>query len=139
MVTSDRPGLEVSKGEGQWRLVLPLDPIPCPRPRFARGVAYYPARYTSWRDAVREHLSDVPLPEPNDDTWTVLLHLWCKRPAKPANHYPKGDVDNYAKSVLDAIQGVAFFHDDKQVTRLHVTKDYHKHGHMVIEFIPNEE
>lgn len=136
MATSETiPVLDIARGGGEWRLTLPVDPQPCPRPRFARGGrAYYPSRYTSWRDAVREHLDDVPLPKCNDKTWAVDIQFWCRRPAKPVNPYPIGDVDNYVKSVLDAIQGVAFFHDDKQVVRIHATKAYAKYGCIISTF-----
>jgi Holliday junction resolvase RusA-like endonuclease len=43
--------------------------------------------------------------------------------AKNAPPYPKCDVDNLAKGVLDALNGVAFA-DDSQIVELHVTKSY---------------
>jgi Holliday junction resolvase RusA-like endonuclease len=48
----------------------------------------------------------------------------CDRPHKPANAYPRGDVDNYTKAVLDQLQGNGWFEDDAQVTQLRVTKAY---------------
>lgn len=39
------------------------------------------------------------------------------------------DVDNLAKSVLDALQGMNVFHDDKQVTDLQVSKRFAEPGH----------
>lgn len=39
------------------------------------------------------------------------------------HHTKKSDCDNLAKSVLDALNGIAY-HDDSQVSELHVTKGY---------------
>jgi Holliday junction resolvase RusA-like endonuclease len=38
-------------------------------------------------------------------------------------HTKKPDCDNMAKSVLDALNGVAY-HDDSQIVKLHVSKQY---------------
>lgn len=37
--------------------------------------------------------------------------------------YPREDVDNLAKGVLDALNGIAYL-DDSQITRLLITKEY---------------
>jgi len=39
---------------------------------------------------------------PIDGPLAVGVECVCKRPAKPARGYPMGDVDNYAKGILDA-------------------------------------
>ena len=68
------------------------------------------------------------LPAPCILPCRVFLEFVRKSPKKPANDFPMGDVDNYAKAVLDSIQGLAFFEDDKQVTDLRVMKRYAAKG-----------
>lgn len=52
----------------------------------------------------------------------------CARPAKPANTYPVGDIDNYLKAIWDSLQGRLFFKDDKQIERVTATKRYSLSG-----------
>ena len=63
---------------------------------------------------------------------SVVIDLVFARPkshlrktglAKDAPRYPRPDVDNATKAVLDALNGVAW-EDDSQVTRLVVEKSY---------------
>jgi Holliday junction resolvase RusA-like endonuclease len=46
-----------------------------------------------------------------------------RKPGARSGPHPVGDVDNYAKTVLDACSGI-IFHDDKQVISMHVQKMY---------------
>lgn len=46
-----------------------------------------------------------------------------KTPKKTERSYPKGDVDNYAKSVMDAFNEW-LYNDDDQIQTLVVTKEY---------------
>jgi len=116
---------------------VPGDPVPQPRPRvstrggFAR--AYVPAKHAvhAYRaaiaDAAREAGAGV-----HGDPVEVVIDLVFARPqshlrknglAKDAPRYPRPDVDNATKAVLDALNGVAW-QDDSQVTRLVVEKSY---------------
>ena len=38
--------------------------------------------------------------------------------------YPRGDVDNYAKFILDCMERAGFFYNDSQVVALQVMKEY---------------
>lgn len=100
-----------------------IDPIPCPRPRVGRFGAYYPAKYSRWRKTFQRELGGVVGEgfEPTDRTLAVDVACVCKRPKSTKLAYPKPDVDNYAKSVLDACTGI-LWHDDSQVISLYVTK-----------------
>ncbi|WP_430626865.1 RusA family crossover junction endodeoxyribonuclease [Yanghanlia caeni] len=91
----------------QLRIKLPLSPLPASRPRATRGRgAYYPPTYARWKlDAAnalksalrgRESLGKLPL--------RVRYEFVCKRPQKPANPFPRGDIDNYVKAVQDAVK-----------------------------------
>lgn len=95
---------------------IPGDPHPAERPRFARstGHTYVPTTTTKAVKAVRSALREAcPLPERNLD-----LRVWLTfRRAGRA----RTDVDNLAKTVLDAAKG-AVWNDDAQVVELHVRK-----------------
>lgn len=116
---------------------VPGDPVPQPRPRvstrggFAR--AYVPATHAvhAYRRAIaaaaREAGAGV-----HGDPVDVVIDLVFSRPkshirktglAKNAPALPRADLDNCAKAVLDALNGVAW-EDDAQVSRLVVEKSY---------------
>ena len=116
---------------------VPGDPVPQPRPRvstrggFAR--AYVPKQHAvhAYRQAVaaaaREAGAGV-----HGEPVEVVIDLVFGRPkshlrknglAKDAPVTPRPDLDNCAKAVLDALNGVAW-EDDAQVQRLVVSKSY---------------
>jgi len=123
-----------------WRTALPVEPMPCPRPRVAlRGrvpVAYYPAKYNNWRDAVARLLSEqYPLSDrvqPFDGPLRVTLDVAATRPKTTKLPAPKPDVDNYAKSVLDACTKALVWADDSQVVELLVTKRWADTGSITL-------
>jgi Holliday junction resolvase RusA-like endonuclease len=47
--------------------------------------------------------------------------------------YPKGDLDNYVKLVLDALNRI-LYHDDKQIVSLHASKQYSNYNKIIIEW-----
>lgn len=71
--------------------------------------------------------------EPLDGPLAVFAHFILTKPPSLRGvrnrQFPsvKPDIDNYAKAVLDAFNGV-FWHDDGQVTSLHVQKHYADEG-----------
>lgn len=104
------------------------------RPRFTRnGHAYELAEDKHYKAELRrayveqggEHYGNAPV--------SVAVFVYGALPASrpkamqsEPNAY-KPDADNIAKAVLDALQGVAY-DDDKQVTRLLVSKADRKRG-----------
>jgi len=98
--------------------------MPSPRPRVTRNGTYMPKKYTKLKDTIRytamclKPFERVPL--------KVTIEATYKAP-KSVNrrkyHMPLGDVDNLAKTVLDALNGV-LFEDDTQVVDLRVKKRY---------------
>lgn len=103
------------------RILIPLRPVPCPRPRFAGGRAYYPKNYNEWRDAALTHIPAVnPL---YDGALDVLVFVALPPFKTVVRDWPRGDVDNYAKSTLDVItKSGTVWVDDVQVVRLAVEK-----------------
>ena len=99
-----------------------------PRPRHMRnGHTYMPREYTAYKERVAEayraaggiDFGDMPV----GVTIDIMRELPGSRPkrvpSEPDTYKP--DVDNVAKSVLDALNGVAY-RDDSQVVSLSVLK-----------------
>ncbi len=120
-----------SAGVSFW---LALDPVACPRPRIRvvylpggkkMGMAYYTGKY-------KVFTAEAPSKIPSSEYFyekgvpvTVNIRFFMQRPASPANSYPVGDIDNYCKSILDAItKNGTYWHDDSQVVSLKATKQY---------------
>lgn len=56
--------------------------------------------------------------------WIILSYKQAQKPSKAVLSTPVGDVDNLAKSILDALQDCGCFDNDRQVVDLHVRKQY---------------
>lgn len=102
--------------------------MPTPRPRArvlpGRGIAvfYSPKEYQEWQKAAAEALAQVAA-FPVEGPCGVSIVCSAARPKTTKLPYPKPDVDNYAKGVLDAItKDGRFWADDSQVQTLSVTK-----------------
>lgn len=57
------------------------------------------------------------------------MHKPVSYPASVVDHLRRPDVDNLAKSILDALQNGRIFVEDNQVTDLTVSKRYVEAGH----------
>lgn len=114
-------------------------PVPQPRPRAYRAGGsirtYTPEAASSWKDLVRVMAKDAMnrarLLHGGIQPVTVDIRLMFERPAshvkkngdiKPgAVKLPPGDADNYAKAIMDAMNGVCYA-DDTCVSDLWVSK-----------------
>lgn len=125
-------------------LAVPGTPIPQPRPRAVVKVGGpqpragvvgarrgHPVR--AWRAAVRAAAIEAGW-QPVDGPLVVRLLCYYERPASHLRRdgtprkgapgwVPRVDVDNLAKSTLDALNGVAW-HDDAQIVGLSTSKRY---------------
>ena len=109
------------------------------RPRVStiggRPRLYTPAKTAAWErqvaDACQTAMGSLA---PTESAWAVRIEISCRIPASwprkrreaalQGREIPgKPDLDNVAKAVLDACNGVAYI-DDKQVVRLTVSKRY---------------
>ena len=97
------------------------------RPRMTRsGRAYTPKDTKEYEDSIAQAYSGVMFAEgplhvtlifDNDKTEITIRSMRNKsNPSKL-----RGDIDNYAKSVLDGLNGVAYT-DDKQIVSLELRK-----------------
>lgn len=117
---------------------VPIRAIPMSRPRVTSHGTYYPRRCKEYRDVVSLAAKAAMRGEsPTKDTCCCSVCLSFavpksytkakKQAALLGDIYPDGrntgDLDNHAKAILDALNGVVF-EDDSQVVSLSMMKMY---------------
>lgn len=113
-------------------IFVPTKPYPAPRPRFDSRSrrAYSPKEYEQVKQAIGL-LARSKIKKPLEDAVRVELEFsytapksWSKA-KKDETIYKtsRPDLDNLAKTVLDALNGIAFV-DDSQVVELELSKVY---------------
>lgn len=114
--------LMAAPAAGTVSVRFPFAPVPASRPRVSRWGVYYSKTYKDW---MKE--ADRTVPEAKAPMYGPLrvdVELVCKRPQKLTRAMPVGDVDNYAKAVLDALTKKGYWPDDDEITELLVEKRY---------------
>ncbi|MAD98990.1 MAG: hypothetical protein Unbinned200contig1002_44 [Prokaryotic dsDNA virus sp.] len=113
------------------KIILDVRPVPASRPRVSRYGTYYGKNYTEFRKSLYAVLKKIKDKFPPSATGEFLVELEfiCKKPKKPSNPYPRGDIDNYVKGVLDGFTYAGmFWEDDIQVVELCASKRYQEEG-----------
>lgn len=117
------------------RIVFSGEVPPSPRPRvMVRGKfphVYMPSEYTAWKKDVAAFIKAEVL-ELFTGTGPALegpvrvhIEVYIQKPKTSKLQYPKPDVDNYAKSIMDAVtDSEAVWEDDCQVKELIIKKDW---------------
>ena len=117
--------------------------VPKQRPRISGRRAYTPKRTKDYEERVLDAFRssyDGPVPMYDKETavrisinvYQAIPKSWSKRKrlqAEQGNIVPlsrNGDIDNIAKSIMDALNGWAYA-DDCQVVRLKIAKAYGAH------------
>lgn len=110
-------------------LEVPVDPVPASRPRVTRaGFSYYAEPYKSFKRELHAAFEKLWAgKELIADTRKLTISIIKPRPKTTKLPYPKPDVDNYAKAVMDAMNGTVFV-DDWLVQCLAVSKRWAKPG-----------
>lgn len=96
--------------------------MPASRPRVSKWGTYYGKNYSAWRK-----FADENLPWANrcaKGNLHVELDFVVQRPKTTKRSNPRGDVDNYAKAMLDAMTKKNYWLDDDQVVSLLCTKRF---------------
>ena len=116
-------------------LRIPLLAVPKARARITRsGHAYTPAKTKHFEAALRTYwnMSGHRM-IPKAATAVTIVCFLPKPKAKKHALMPiaKPDIDNFAKGILDALNGCAW-EDDNQITDLNIAKRYSQHGQACI-------
>lgn len=124
-----------------YEFEIPGEPVAKARPRAAaRGnhvIMYTPTKSKSFEFYVRNLVSkEIPIPLDGPISVTIELELprpkrlcWKTKPMQRVYCDVRPDIDNFCKSILDGLNGIAF-KDDGQVAELHARKYYHSgNGH----------
>lgn len=121
------------------KIIVPGEPVPQGRPRFStkngfKG-AFDPEKSRTYKEQVRSIAKEKnPVTamagaiRMTVDIYRTIPRSWPKKKQRLAEQgkllpTSRPDVDNYAKSIQDALSGVVY-EDDSQVVRLTVTKQY---------------
>ena len=102
-----------------------INPVAASRPRVSRWGAFYVGTYKVFREIAAEAVWNtigngfVPL----SNSLSVSIELYIKRPKKTDKEYPRPDIDNFAKAILDTMNG-KIWEDDTQIISLYVTKQW---------------
>ncbi len=116
--------------------VVPVRPYPWQRARLrANGMHFTDAKTRAYKSLIAAHgrqsFADVPLTGPIEMRVSAVYAVpvsWSRRKREDALNdrvRPTGrpDVDNLAKGVMDALNGIAYA-DDSQIVRLTASKHY---------------
>jgi len=106
-----------------------INPVAASRPRVGKWGAYYTGTYKEFREKAAEIVWDTIGKdfEAIDTELAVSIELYVKRPKSTERGWPKADIDNFAKAVLDTMNG-KIWKDDSQITSLHVSKQWADKG-----------
>lgn len=117
--------------------IFTINPVPASRPRVSRYGTYYLPTYRNFKTDFAAILRDEKISLMKGQLKvSIICHV--KKPKTTERLYPIGDVDNYAKAVLDGLNGV-MWDDDDQIIELSVTKQYNDgEGFISVEVTPVE-
>mgnify|MGYP006401891371 FL=1 len=121
-------------------LRLAVDPVPASRPRFVRRGnftgTYYAGRYKKFlqedglialeaalRDPVYKDMSDPVESLPFVGPVMVFAAFHIPKPKTTKLEFPKGDIDNYTKGLLDILQPTVITNDN-QVIEMQAIKQW---------------
>lgn len=106
---------------------IPMVPVPKGRPRMTRGGAVYTPRKThDAENFIRGWVKRSWHSAPMDGPISVSIRFWLPKPSSNRKTAPWGhcgDLDNYAKTVLDALNKLVYT-DDCQICHLELSKHY---------------
>lgn len=104
---------------------FPLNPVPASRPRVSRWGTYFSGPYKDFRAKATEVIPRCLGPKVVVIGYPIKvdLEVFPEKPKTSKLAFPKPDVDNYAKAILDACNGI-LWEDDSLIKSLYVTKDW---------------
>ena len=118
---------------------IPGEAVPKARPRVVtvrgKNMTFTPDKTKSFENLVKLMYVNQCKDQKLDGPISATIHIFRSIPKSTSKknracwlmgRFPvttKGDCDNYAKAVLDSLNGIAY-NDDAQVAELYVTKEY---------------
>ena len=104
---------------------IPIKPKAKGRPRAGRNGMYTDKSTREYEDAIRQAYIDLDLPKLEGNLQITVNfqkdNIWVQLISVKEESKLRGDVDNYVKSLLDGLNGVAY-DDDKQIVNLKAFK-----------------
>lgn len=119
---------------------LQMDPVPKGRPRFTRtGHAFTDKKTLKAEAEIRKAALAEWGKRPFEGAVELIIQFTFKKPKsnKKPMHTQRPDLDNCAKLVSDAINGVAFL-DDCQVVSIACTKGWGERGEIALAVVEVE-
>tara|TARA_R110000824_G_scaffold283522_1_gene471895 strand:+ start:2284 stop:2745 length:462 start_codon:yes stop_codon:yes gene_type:complete len=119
------------------KYILPLAPVPAPRPRVTKWGTYYPKTYKTFLADCVTLLAALHKGHSIIEPASVEIDFYIKRPQRlmrktdpPGRviHDRKPDIDNLTKSVLDALTKSGIVLDDSRIAQLTARKFYSEKG-----------
>lgn len=101
------------------RFSVNIEPIPQARPKFSHGKCYEPARCVEYKRAVA-YAAKVAMGGREMYRGALKVRIKLYRNFKRTSRR-YGDVDNHAKAILDAMNGIVYA-DDSQVVSCTIEK-----------------
>ncbi len=104
---------------------LPVSPVPASRPRVTRrGHVYYGKNYSNFRTEAGHILEEINFPDPCplSEVFHLDVTFFCKRPKTTKKQAPRGDIDNYLKT-LDVFNTI-LWKDDDQIISVTARKEF---------------
>lgn len=111
------------------RFTIPGTAVPKARARTSftgpKAHSYTPDKTAEWEEAVQWLAAPHRPASPLQGALSVALAFYLPRPQRGKRQYPsvRPDIDNYAKAILDALNGTMWV-DDGQIVQLTASKAY---------------
>lgn len=108
---------------------FPINPVAASRPRVSRYGAYFTGPYKKFRSEAAIVINKVLGRNfsPLSGKLAVDIDCYVTRPKTTKLEYPRADVDNYSKAILDCLNG-KLWDDDSQIVALFISKKWAKEG-----------
>jgi Holliday junction resolvase RusA-like endonuclease len=113
-------------------LIIPGEPVAKGRPRVtSKGFSYTPEKTKGYENLVKMCWQESGLTGLGNKPLSVIISLYFSVPKSYLSkfnkhgleHTKKPDLDNCAKTILDALNGLAY-DDDSQIVELTIRKQY---------------
>ena len=108
-------------------IVVAVEPKPAPRPRAAvisgHAVIFNPKEYKDHCEAIAKALPPAPT-TPVMGELVMAIEFVCKPIGKSKFTTPAGDLDNFAKPLMDVLTKQGWYGDDRQVVVLSLSKRF---------------